>query len=61
MFSQHVQTLLLPWSLTVLAAIGLVLLYTELRQAALRNKSKDSPMKFPDRKDRFQGQLRRAC
>jgi hypothetical protein len=54
MFSRNVQTLLLPSTLVVLAAIGLVLLYSELRKAvAFRRKSKGTPMKFPDRKDRI--------
>ncbi len=56
MLSRHVHALLLPGVLVVFALIGLVLLYSELHNAALRRKSMGSPIKFPDSK----GHVRKA-
>jgi hypothetical protein len=52
MFSRHVQELLVAVILGIMALIGLVLLYVELRNAA-RAKKKRNVTRFPDRKDRF--------
>ena len=52
MISQHIQAWLLPGILGILAMIGLILLYSELRRAARLRKSKHPPLGFPDRSDR---------
>jgi hypothetical protein len=53
MFSRHMQELLVPGILGIMALIGLVLLYVELRNAARARKRTPRAMRFPDRKDRF--------
>jgi hypothetical protein len=52
MFSRHMQAWLLPGFLGVLAVIGLILLYGELRRVARLRKSKHQALRFPDREDR---------
>ena len=53
MFLPQVQHWLLPGTVGILALIGLVMLFSELRNAARARKRKRDAMRFPDRKDRF--------
>ena len=51
--SQRLQAWLLPGFLGVLAVIGLVLLYSELRRAArLRRRTQRSLVRFPEQQNR---------
>jgi len=50
--SRQEEELLLFGILAVLALLGLILLYTELRKAARARKYKKEVMSFPDRVER---------
>jgi len=50
---RELQAWLLPGTVGILALIGLVMLFSELRNAARARKRERDAMRFPDRKDRF--------
>jgi hypothetical protein len=53
MFSRHGQELLLAGILGIMALVGLVMLYLELRNVIRAKKRNRNVTRLPDHKDRF--------